>query len=109
MAKCRSAALALAQTMQAIQSSRNEIVRPASQAIGPSGPGEHLENRITVRALPTSRPRHARSKDRAFRMFAVASLREDLNRGHSSAPSAATEAPLSAMISYCDPAAALIA
>jgi hypothetical protein len=41
---CVSAALALAQTTQnkAIQSSRNEIVRPASQAIGPSGPGEHL-------------------------------------------------------------------
>jgi hypothetical protein len=41
---CVSAALALAHTMhsKAIRSARNEIVRPASQRIGPSGPSEHL-------------------------------------------------------------------
>jgi hypothetical protein len=41
---CVSAALALAHTMQskAIPSSRSEIVRPASQRIGPRGPSEHL-------------------------------------------------------------------
>ena len=41
---CVSAALALAQTIhnKAVPRSRNEIVRPASQAIGPRGPSEHL-------------------------------------------------------------------
>ena len=41
---CVSAVLALAQTMhnKAIPSSRNEIVRPASQPIAPRGPSEHL-------------------------------------------------------------------
>jgi hypothetical protein len=41
---CVSAALALAQTMhnKAIPSSHTEIVRPASQPTGPTGPSEHL-------------------------------------------------------------------
>jgi hypothetical protein len=41
---CVSTALALVQTIhnKAIPRSRNEIVRPASQAIGPRGPSEHL-------------------------------------------------------------------
>ena len=41
---CVSAALAIAQTMheKAIPSSPNEIVRSASQRMGPMGPSEHL-------------------------------------------------------------------
>ena len=41
---CVSAALALAQAMhdKALPSLHNEVVRPASQRIGPMGPSEHL-------------------------------------------------------------------